>query len=290
MLPVGRRHRVRHGLRPLALGLHQPAGSIISEFNVNDLINGTAQAASPAPGQAKKRSPEWTLTVLESRQITPRMQRVAFIFDGIKAFEYQPGQALAFLVPIGDGETGRRDYTIRSLDRSAGVMNVDFVLHGDAPGASWARTAKPGDTITVRGPRGRTVFNPDADWHLLCGDETCIPAILHILENMPKDTPAYAFIEIPDAEEQQPCQTAAQLELSYLTRTAAKAEADTTLFERVEAFALPPGAGQAYVIGETQKVRHLRHRLLERGMDKSRIVAEGYWRPGRLGGHDHIKD
>ena len=31
----------------------------------------------------------------------------------------------------------------------------------------------------------------------------------------------------------------------------------------------------------------LRH---PRGFDKSQIWSEGYWRPGRIGGHDHIDD
>jgi NADPH-dependent ferric siderophore reductase len=60
------------------------------------------------------------------------------------------------------------------------------------------------------------------------------------------------------------------------------------LQDTVETFALPAGEGFAYIIGETAKVRVIRHRLLERGIARNRIAAEGYWRPGRVGGHDHV--
>ena len=31
-----------------------------------------------------------------------------------------------------------------------------------------------------------------------------------------------------------------------------------------------------------------RHYLLASGFDKAQVTAEGYWRPGRVGGHDHV--
>ena len=60
------------------------------------------------------------------------------------------------------------------------------------------------------------------------------------------------------------------------------------MFDAVEKFQFPQGNGHAYVIGETSNVRAVRHRLLERGLKREQISAEGYWRPGRIGGHDHV--
>jgi hypothetical protein len=37
-------------------------------------------------------------------------------------------------------------------------------------------------------------------------------------------------------------------------------------------------------------VRAQRQGLLARGLTKDRIAAEGYWRPGRVGGHDHVNE
>ena len=36
--------------------------------------------------------------------------------------------------------------------------------------------------------------------------------------------------------------------------------------------------------------RTMRRELIARGFPKQLISAEGYWRPGRVGGHDHVGD
>lgn len=264
----------------------------MTETNPATTPAGTTLSPDDTPAViARGSGPTRRLTVVEAHDVTPHMRRVSFVFDGIENFTYEPGQALLLAVPLpGDGEWGRRDYTIRSLDRNTGRLDIDFVLHGDAPGSSWARSAKPGDVLLARGPRGGTVFDAEADWHLLVGDETCIPALFHILEEMPEGTPAKVFIEVGEASDEQAVDTPATLDLVYVHRTAAKAEDDTELLDRLEAFELPAGTGHAYVIGETGKVRQMRRRLIERGLAKEQISAEGYWRPGRIGGHDHIRD
>jgi len=248
-------------------------------------------SSDPAPAPiARAKGPTRQLTVVEAHDVTPSMRRVSFVFSGVETFAYQSGQALVFAIPTADGGLGRRDYTIRSLDRNTGRLDVDFVLHGDAPGASWARNAKPGDMLEARGPRGATVFDAEAGWHLLVGDETCIPALFHILEDMPEGTPAAVFIEVGGPEDEQPVETVANLALTWVHRTADRAENDTGLIEALDGFAFPDGRGHAYVIGETGKVRQMRRRLIERGLGKDQVSAEGYWRPGRIGGHDHVKD
>lgn len=234
--------------------------------------------------------PEWQLTVVEAFDVTPYMRRVVLTAENLGLLEYQPGQALVLQVPLPDGETGRRDYTIRALDRAKKTLSIDFVLHGDTPAPKWARGATPGAAILGRGPRGRTVFNPQADWHLFCGDETCIPAILHILETLPAGVKAIALVEIGDPGHEQLVKSDADLSLEWLHRGAVPAGPSSFLLDRLKAFALPAGNGHAYLIGETSNVRAQRHHLIERGFARDRISSEGYWRPGRIGGHDHVED
>src|SRR6478736_1022984 len=52
----------------------------------------------------------------------------------------------------------RRRYTVRSWDEWSGLLTLDFVVHGDEG---------------VAGPRP----DPEADWHLMVGDESALPAI-----------------------------------------------------------------------------------------------------------------
>ncbi|WP_137135016.1 siderophore-interacting protein [Rhizobium sp. FKY42] len=232
--------------------------------------------------------PSWTLTVINSFDVTPKMRRVVFGVENVDQFEYKPGQDIVFFLNDPEGGHGRRHYTVRAIDRDAGTLSVDFVLHGDSVGPSFARNAKPGDQVEVKGPRGRVVFKPDADWHLLTGDETCIPGILHILENLPAQARAFAFIEVEDESWKQDFETEGEVSIEWIARGSARPS--SVMVDRLSSFELPGGHGQALIIGETSNVRAQRHYLIERGFSRDRIASEGYWRPGRNGGHDHVDD
>jgi NADPH-dependent ferric siderophore reductase len=176
------------------------------------------------------------------------------------------------------------------MDRTAGTISIDFVLHGETPAPAWARQTKPGDTIEARGPRGGTVLRPDADWHLLTGDETCIPAIAHILETMPVGAKAFVFIEVEDRNGEIDLKTETDAVIRWVHRNGAPAGPSELMNGMLQDLALPPGNGHAYIIGETSNVRRQRHTLLARGLARDQISSEGYWRPGRIGGHDHVDD
>jgi NADPH-dependent ferric siderophore reductase len=252
----------------------------------------TDQTQLPPQGQPRQRPPlrSWIFRVVGSFDVPPNMRRVVLTADDIDEFSYKPGQAVVLMVPLRGGEAGRRDYTIRSMDRAAGTISIDFVLHGDTPAPTWAREAKPGDTIEARGPRGGTVLRPDADWHLLTGDETCIPAIAHILDSMAAGTEAFVFIEVADKSGEVPLETQSNASIRWVHRNGAPAGPSDLMNGVVQDFSLPPGKGHAYIIGETSNVRRQRHTLITRGLTRDQISSEGYWRPGRIGGHDHVDD
>ena len=228
----------------------------------------TDQTQLPPQGQPRQRPPlrSWIFRVVGSFDVPPNMRRVVLTADDIDEFSYKPGQAVVLMVPLRGGEAGRRDYTIRSMDRAAGTISIDFVLHGG------------------------TVLRPDADWHLLTGDETCIPAIAHILDSMAAGTEAFVFIEVADKSGEVPLETQSNASIRWVHRNGAPAGPSDLMNGVVQDFSLPPGKGHAYIIGETSNVRRQRHTLVARGFGRDQISSEGYWRPGRIGGHDHVDD
>lgn len=233
---------------------------------------------------------EWQLAVVEAFDVGPRLRRVVFTAQTLDELDYRPGQALILRMPLPGGDTGRRDYTIRWLDRQAKRLAIDFVLHGETPAPSWAKAARPGDTLLAQGPRGRSTVAADADWHLFCVDETGMPAMLHMLETMPAGAIVHALIETASAEDEPAIGTSAALSCHWLARGAMPAGPNGLVLEALKAFALPTGRGQAYLMGETSNVRSWRHHLVQAGLPKASIASEGYWRPGRIGGHDHVDD
>jgi NADPH-dependent ferric siderophore reductase len=228
----------------------------------------------------------WPLTVTGVEQITPRLVRVLFEGDDLDELVWRRGQDVVLEIPLDDGSLARRHYTIR--DHKGRALAIDFVQHGDSPAGRWVRAAKPGVRIDAVGPRGRTVVNGSADWHLFLGDETSVPAISAMLEGLPRGTRTFAFIEIGREDDKLAIATDADATLEWLSRGGLPAGPNPVLLERLERFSLPGGRGHAYITGETSTVRALRHHLLARGMGKDQIAAEGYWRPGRIGGHDHV--
>jgi NADPH-dependent ferric siderophore reductase len=258
----------------------------------NEAGMGGAAPAIERPGLSeaeleRRRGKPWTLRVVGSADVGPRMRRVQLTADNLDGFEPKPGQEIVLHIPQA-GEPARRHYTIRRYDAKTRLIDVDFVLHDhDTPGVQWAREARPGQSIDIRGPRGR-IGLASADWHLLTGDETAIPAILAVLEALPAGAKAHVFIEIGSDADKQEVKSAASVILTWVSRKGVEPGPSHVMLKVVQGFALPPGRGSAIVIGETSNVRAQRHDLIARGMERGQIFAEGYWRPGRIGGHDHV--
>ncbi|HUZ74892.1 MAG TPA: siderophore-interacting protein [Stellaceae bacterium] len=252
------------------------------------------EAGRPALSEAeieRRRGRPWTLAVVSAMNIAPRMRRVRLTADNLDAFRPRPGQEIVLQIPQAAGEPARRHYTIRNFDPQTRAIDVDFVLHGDsAAGVRWALDARPGQAIDIRGPRGRIALAAGADWHLFSGDETALPAIFALVEALDDGAAAYVFIEIGDAQDEQVLKSRADARLTYLPRNGAPPGPSRILPDAIERFALPPGRGHAIIIGETGNVRSQRHHLVARGMGKEQIYSEGYWRPGRIGGHDHVEE
>jgi NADPH-dependent ferric siderophore reductase len=189
--------------------------------------------------------------------------------------------------PPGAPRPLMRTYTPRRFDSARRELDIDFVLHDQpGPASAWAARARPGDTVVVVGPRGRYLAEPASAWHLIVGDETALPAIATILEELPADVPALVVVEVVDAEEQLPLESKADLRVTWLYR--GDAVAGSALELAVRATELPPGDGQVFVATEAGSMRRIRrHLIADRAIDKDRLYTRGYWMYGQADHPDH---
>jgi NADPH-dependent ferric siderophore reductase len=67
-------------------------------------------------------------------------------------------------------------------------------------------------------------------------------------------------------------------------------EESSLLQAAITANPLPEGRGHVFLAGETARMRELRKALLDNGLERDHIFAMGYWRPGRFGGDETIRD
>jgi NADPH-dependent ferric siderophore reductase len=239
-------------------------------------------------GLARRRGRSWSLKVVEACAVTPRLRSVSFTGPDLGALDWRPGQDLVLSLPQADGSVARRHYTIRDFNPAARRLDIDFVLHGDSPAGRWIEAARPGDGLEAEGPRGRTQLTEGPDWRLFLGDETATPAIFAMAEQLPPDARAAVLIEVDGPADVQPLASRAQVAVEWLFRRGAPAGPSPLLLDRLRALAPRPRGAHAYVLGETSNVRSQRHYLLAQGFARDQITAEGYWRPGRIGGHDHV--
>ncbi|MGX6608122.1 siderophore-interacting protein [Micromonosporaceae bacterium Da 78-11] len=173
-----------------------------------------------------------------------------------------------------------RTYTIRKWVPEVPEMWIDFVVHGDAGIAGpWAAAAKPGDPVRFTGPGGGYTPDPTADWHLLAGDESALPAIGAALDGMPPGARVHAFVEVADATEEQKLGGPADARITWLHR--GDRPVGDLLVEAVRALEFPAGRVHVFVHGEATFVKDLRgHLRRERELPMDQLSISGYWRRG----------
>jgi len=176
-----------------------------------------------------------------------------------------------------------RIYTVRRWEPKTGELDVDFVKHGIGIGTTWAYRAQVGDRVHFFGPSSSRALPQDADWLLVAGDDTTIPAITRLLEELPEGTRAQVFIEVAEKEHRQKLRELPGVEVTWLVRDGAEAGKTTHLMDAVRNCGWWDGRPFAWLAGEQATVRNMRRHLVEdRAVPKENIEFIGYWRRGEV--------
>lgn len=283
----------REGLFLLRLGV----ASHVQEFT----REGRPEIAWTGDGSDIRTPPNYRAArVAAAREITPHMRRITLEGDDLARFmtdtalhvklllpsdpagplwEPTVGADGAVVWPAAEGAV-RRTYTIRGYDAARGALDVDVALHDDpGPGARWAVEARPGDRVGVMGPGGGGA--PRADWMLLAGDETALPAIARILETAPTTARGVAIIELGDDRDRQDFVKPDQVDVVWLRRS------DGGLAEAVrERFRPDEGASRflwaGCEFGDFKSIRRFARR--EVGLSRDEHLVAAYWRRGAAEG------
>ncbi|MET8859064.1 siderophore-interacting protein [Streptomyces sp. NPDC004579] len=248
--------------------------------------------------ERKPRKPH-SAKVLRTERLTPHMQRV--VLGGDALTDFATSGRTDHYVKLLFGPPGvtypepfdldrvreefpreqwpvTRTYTVRAWDSETRELTLDFVVHGDEGLAGpWALRAQPGDLVRFMGPGGAYAPDTTADWHLLAGDESALPAIAAALESLPDAATVRAFVEVSGPEEEQKIDSDA--EIVWLHR--GDRPIGATLVEAVRALEFPEGRVHAFVHGEAAFVKELRGLLrVDRGIPREDLSISGYWRLG----------
>ena len=264
--------------------------------------------SSQSQGAVRRRPPPRIVEVRGVTRLTPRMVRITFGGEQMEGFNSKgPAEHVRIFLP--DNETGElllptpgpegnefpegmrpasRAYTPRRWDAGANELVVDIALHDHGPGSAWAASVKEGDVAVIGGQAGGAYFpDAEADWYVVGGDEAALPAIGTLLEAMPSTMRAYVFAEVEDAAEEQELSSDAPFEVTWLHRENG-AMPGRALAETMKAMALPEGNGRIWVSCEADVMREIRkHYIEDRGLDRSVLRTQGYWKMGDINHPDH---
>ena len=197
------------------------------------------------------------------------MRMITFTSPDLRGFTALPGQDVMLSVPGGD--TGvRRRYTIRRSDHVAGTLDIEVVLHGTGPFASWAASASVGDHIQGIGQRGVITVRDDATHHLFVADPSAMPFAFAMIESLPAGASTTAIIVTDEP-------------MDALDAPASAADVEVypvaiiDVARRLASIELPDGTA-AYVNGERRLVRLVTELLAARGLPADAIASKAYWR------------
>jgi len=218
-----------------------------------------------------------TATVQRTEQLSPSLVRLVVAGAGMERFEPSPHADSYVKVLV---EERMRSYTVRAFDPATRELTLDFVVHGDEGVAGpWAAAARPGDELSFLGPGGGYSPDPTAQFHLLAGDLSALPAIAVTLEALPADAVGTAFVEVHDEGDRLALDAPVGVPVVWLDQ--GDRAPGETLVEAVRTMPWPDGDVQGFVHGEAGAMRALRHYLrIERGLPLERLSVSGYWRLG----------
>lgn len=240
----------------------------ISAMTVQEVeaVSPTVQRIVLAPANPDRRP--------ESQQLVGEYVRVVVPPSGATAIpepEWREGKHGAWPIWAKPAPPSRK-YTIRQQWPDSGAIEINVTLHDKGPGTEWARTATPGDTTYVLGPKSGYRVSYDYDFYLMVCDETGLPGVARWLEQLPSTAQGHVFVQAPSSESFQQLSAPPGMTVTWLSR-------EENLSAAVMALPRPEGEAFAWIAGESTEIRPLRHWMRETWeLEKADGYSSGYWK------------
>ena len=211
------------------------------------------------------RASQYDAHVRARERLSPHLVRLWLEVEGFTSTEV-PDEWVGLVVP---GQFQHRYYTVRSFAGSSLVLDV--VLHDVGLVTEWVqRDECPGSTVTITEPKGAFAPPAGAEWLILVGDMTALPAMGRITEQV--DLPTRVWAETHDDLDGF-FALARDAEVTWLDGS------EGGLASVVESIEWPEGDGYFWMAGESAQMRAIRkHLMRDRKLPATAYDVMGYWR------------
>ena len=217
------------------------------------------------------------ITAVEA--LTDSFRLITLGGEALQGVPWIPGQK----VQMQFGSWVQRTYTPISWDAHSGSTQLLAYLHGDSPGANWARSVELGDSCTLFGPRDSLNLNALERPALLFGDETSF-GLAHALRFTPgKARGVELVLEVASQDAARTVLERVGVANAHLvTRTAGDAHLQE-VEEKVAAILGKEPLEQCVLSGKSTSIQRLNRTLRQRGLSSRQIKTRAYWAPGKKG-------
>ena len=230
--------------------------------------------------------------VHEVIDLAPHMRRIVLMGEELSSFPTdmesahvkvivpRPGQEKPELAPHSGMKKYMRSYTIRHFDKNWHLLALDFVVsRHEGLCTNWAKNAKVGDFLGIAGPGPVKHKDFNADWHLLLGDITALPAIAATLERLPQTARGAIYIHVPSAEDKQELTLPDNMNLHWLINDD---NSQNILLECLKNAEVLEGKPAVFIAAEGAHVQAMLGYLKSAPYyDKELTYTSGYWNAAR---------
>jgi len=176
----------------------------------------------------------------------------------------------------------KRTYTVVEYRKTSNELDIDFALHTDSgPATQFALNAKPGDTVGIAGPSQNKLVDVTADWFLIAGDMTALPAIAANIKHLPKNATGYLVIEVQESADKRDFQIPDSMSVQWLINPEPQS-GNSELADTVMSLAWPKGIPNVWIAGELSTVKTLRSYLAKtKQLNPEHRYTSAYWQIGQ---------
>lgn len=218
-------------------------------------------------------------TVSSVRDIASGFRLVALAGAALRGVDWTPGQKVQLML----GGWVQRTYTPLSWDSTGGVLELLAYVHGEGPGAAWARALVVGASCSVFGPRSSLDLQRLARPAVLFGDETSF-GLAHALRfTQASATGVSVVLEVTSKPVSSAVLDAIGISGAHLIERSPGDEHLNEVRALATRLVADHSIGAGVLSGRAPSIAHVGKHLRQLGLPRAQLQTKAYWAPGKTG-------
>lgn len=234
--------------------------------------------------------PKLRLTQVHTVQdLGPHMRRIVLRGDDLKDFPVGQESAHVKVIVPQPGETKPklefnfgakkwiRSYTVRAFDAKQHRLTIDFSVNNHSGiVADWAVQARPGDYLGIGGPGPVKHTDFSADWHLIVGDFSALPALAATIEKLPTNSKGYVLAQVPTVQDQQHIDIPPNMNFQWIVNSDVSRN---ELLKHIQKIDWMDGQPAIFIASEESQMKAMHGYVkTQPGYTTAKTYASGYWK------------